>query len=314
MTGMTGVIDVNGGKVQDTPWWVDPAARIIQRLPAGRYRVMNWIGRRGGDPFWARMPADFGALCFQCDLRDGIMREVCLTGRYEPQETALLQQILQPGMTFVDVGANWGYFTLCAAHLVGRTGRVLSIEVDPRACRTLKASVARNNLHSVTVLEMAASDGPGVLRLHEYEGRANESGNFGLIDAAAGGSPRREYEVTASPIDDVLDRAGIEHVDLLKMDIEGAEGRALAGLQRALADRRIKFLILEMHPEYLRNQGTSAEQIVADLRAYGYRAWKIDHSASAHRRIASGRMDITSVLTPLAETRDLGSWPHLLWA
>ena len=54
------------------------------------------------------MPADFGACCFQCDLRDGIMREVCLTGRYEPQETALLQQILQPGMTFVDVGANWG--------------------------------------------------------------------------------------------------------------------------------------------------------------------------------------------------------------
>jgi tRNA G37 N-methylase Trm5 len=118
---------------------------------------MNWIGRRGADPFWARLPAELGSLFFRCDLRDGIMREVCLTGRYEPQETALLQRILRPGMTFVDVGANWGYFTLCGAHLVGRTGRVVSIEVDPRACRTLKANVKRNMLESVTVLEVAAA-------------------------------------------------------------------------------------------------------------------------------------------------------------
>ena len=196
------------GELQSTPWWVDPAAGLIRRLPAGRYRVMNWIGRRGADPFWARLPAELGSQFFRCDLRDGIMREVCLTGRYEPQETALLQQILRPGMTFVDIGANWGYFTLCAAHLVGRTGRVVSIEVDPRACRTLKANVERNRLESVTILEMAASDAPGVLRLREYEGHANDSGNFGLVGAEAIGDRRRQFDVTAAPIDDVLDRRG----------------------------------------------------------------------------------------------------------
>jgi FkbM family methyltransferase len=203
---------------------------------------------------------------------------------------------------------------LCAAHLVGRAGRVVSIEADPRACRTLKANIRRNALESVTVLEMAASDAPGVLRLREYEGRANDSGNFGLVDAEAAGNPCRQFEVTASPIDDVLDRAGIDQVDLLKMDIEGAEGRALTGLRRALADRRIKFLVLEVHPEYLKGQGTSAVRIAAALRGYGYRAWKIDHSPSAHRRVASGDMDITTVLTPFAESDDLGPWPHLLWA
>jgi FkbM family methyltransferase len=308
---------MNGGvdkELRSTPWWVDPAAGLIQRLPRGRYRVMNWIARRGADPFWARMPAELGSLFFRCDLRDQIMREVCLTGRYEPQETALLQHILRPGMTFVDVGANWGYFTMCAAHLVGRTGRVVSIEVDPRACGTLKANIERNKLESVTVLEMAASDAPGVLRLHEYEPGANDSGNFGLIGGDAIMNPHRVFDVAASPIDDVLDRAGIEQVDLLKMDIEGAEGRALTGLRRALAARRIKFLVLEVHPEYLRDQGTSLKRVVADLRGFGYRAWKIDHSPSAHRRIASGEMDVTSVLTPLGETDDLGPWPHLLWA
>ena len=311
---MSAMTNMANGDLQSTPWWVDPAAGLIQRLPAGRYRLMNWIARRGADPFWARMPADLGSLFFRCDLRDRIMREVCLTGRYEPQETALLQQILRPGMTFVDVGANWGYFTLCAAHQVGRAGRVLSIEVDPRACRTLKANVARNTLKAVTILEMAASDAPGVLRLHEYERGANESGNYGLIGADAVGNPQRQFDVAASPIDDVLDRAGIEQVELLKMDIEGAEGRALAGLRRTLADRRIKYLILELHPQYLREQGTCAERIVADLRGYGYRAWKIDHSPAAHRRMASGDMDVTSILTPLGEACDLGPWPHLLWA
>lgn len=56
---------------------------------------------------------------------------------------------------------------------------------------------------------------------HEYERGANESGNFGLIGAEATGNPHRQFDVTASPIDNVLDRAGIGQVDLLKMDIAG---------------------------------------------------------------------------------------------
>src|SRR5512142_2823283 len=115
------------------PLWIRAAAAMIRRLPAGRYRAAHWIGRRVREPFWAALPADLGSLQFHCDLRDGLMREACLTGRYEPQETALLGRLLAPGMTFVDVGANWGYFTLVGAHLVGRAGRVISVEADPRA-------------------------------------------------------------------------------------------------------------------------------------------------------------------------------------
>ena len=131
---------------------------------------------------------------------------------------------------------------------------------------------------------------------------------------AAGGSPRREYEVTASPIDDVLDRAGIEQVDLLKMDIEGAEGRAFAGLQRALADRRIKFLILEMHPNIFGIKARPREQSSPIFEAMDI---ALGRSITPRRLTGASpqdEMDITSVLTPLGETRDLGSWPHLLWA
>jgi hypothetical protein len=90
------------------PFWVMAAAQLIRALPAGRYRAMNLVARRRTGAFWGRMPADAGGLLFRCDLRDLMMREVCFTGRYEPQETALLKALLGPGLTFVDVGANWG--------------------------------------------------------------------------------------------------------------------------------------------------------------------------------------------------------------
>ena len=71
-----------------TPIWISAAAAVIRRLPAGRIRAMNWVGGRQLDPFWTKLPPDLGSLSFRCDLRDGLMREVCFTGRYEPQETA----------------------------------------------------------------------------------------------------------------------------------------------------------------------------------------------------------------------------------
>jgi FkbM family methyltransferase len=274
---------------------------------------MNWIGERHANPFWARMPAELGSSFFLCQLRDRIMREVCLTGRYEPQETALLQQILRAGMVFVDVGANWGYFTLAAAHLVGPAGRVISVEVDPRACQALRGNVARNALDFVSVFEMAASDAPGTLRMQEYETGANDSGNFGLTRTTTVVEHGRQFEVEARPLDDLLDEAGIDQVDLLKMDIEGAESRALAGLSRSLSRRRVHRVLLEVHPQHLRDQGSSAERVIADLRRHGYRPWKIDHSASVYRRVAAGQMDVTSALTPLTDLDDLGPWPHLLW-
>ncbi|HEV3140414.1 MAG TPA: FkbM family methyltransferase, partial [Vicinamibacterales bacterium] len=189
--------------LRGAPIWIDAAASVIRHLPAGRYRAMNLVARWAREPFWARLPDDLGGLEFRCDLRDALMREACLTGRYEPQETAILQHLLRPGMTFVDVGANWGYFTLVGAFLVGPTGRAVSIEADPRACRTVQSNLDRNRLAFVALHNIAASDAAGTLRLHQYEPRAGESGNFGVGRATnpAGG---RTFDVPARPLDDVL--------------------------------------------------------------------------------------------------------------
>ncbi len=295
------------------PFWVSAASRLIPRLPAGRYRAMNFVASRRVEPFWTELPPDLGALEYRCNLADALMREVCLTGRYEPQETALVRRLLHAGATFVDVGANWGYFTLVGAHQTGAAGRVVSIEADPRACRTIAANVARNRLTHVTVVECAASDADASLVFGEYQPGADRSGNFGFAQTSTirEGSPR--HHVRARRLDDVLDEAGVREVDVLKMDIEGGEARALAGLERRLRGGAVRWILLELHPRHLLDLGSSSDQVVACLRHHGFHASLIDHSPRAHRRAAAGRLDAFDVLSPLAAGADLGPWPHVLF-
>jgi len=275
---------------------------------------MNWIGRRRIDPFWMRLPADLGALTYACDLRDGLMREACLTGRYEPQETAILRHLLGPGMTFVDVGANWGYFTLVAAHLVGPSGRVLSVEADPRACRAVRANVDKNRLMTVQLFNIAASDATGRLWFQEYEHEARDSGNFGVAQSTSITEEGRRLEVAARALDDLLDEAGVDRVNVMKMDIEGGEAKAIAGLSRRLSSHHIDYVSMELHPYHLRDLGTSVGAVIAAMRGHGYKPWNIDHSPAAHRASASARLDMSAMLAPLPDgADDLGNWPHLLW-
>jgi hypothetical protein len=125
------------------PLWVSLSASAIRTLPFGRYHLANVLARFSPGPFRAHLPSDLGGAAFVCDLQDTISREVCFTGRYEPQETQLALRLLKPGMSVVDVGANWGYFSLVSAHCVGPTGRVLSLEPHPRLSSMLAENVVR---------------------------------------------------------------------------------------------------------------------------------------------------------------------------
>jgi FkbM family methyltransferase len=302
---------VTDAPLRSAPRWIGAAAAVIRRLPAGRHRAMTLVARLAPAPFWARLPRDLGDVEFRCDLRDALMREACLTGRYEPHETAILKHVLRPGMTFVDVGANWGYFTLAGAFLVGPTGRVVSVEADPRACWTVQSNLDRNAQANVALHNIAAFDAIGTLHLHSYEPRARESGNFGVGRATnpAGG---RAFDIPARPIDDVLDEHRLDRIDLLKMDIEGGEASALAGLNRRLDAGRIDRILLEIHPHELAQLGSSVDHVLAHLRSRRYAGWKIDHTRAPHAAAATGRMDARSLLTPLGDG-PLGDWPHVLW-
>lgn len=295
------------------PAWVRLAATAIRLSPGGRYRAMNRLCRRPPSPFLMTLPDELGGYSYTCDLRDSIAREVCFTGRYEPQDTALLRQLLKPGMTFVDVGANWGYFTLLAAHLVGAGGRVLSLEPDPRLYKILSGNIDRNRLRHVSAHCVAASDRNGTLTLAGFD---EGGGNFGLsrvVEEKPDGVGR--FSVAARPLDALLEEhGGFPNVDVLKMDIEGAEDLALQGMRAGLVRRRYKCVLLELHPTLLAERSRSVGEVVDVLTDAGYRGWRIDHTPAATRRAAySSAPRAGEFLRELRRDEQLESWPHLLW-
>jgi FkbM family methyltransferase len=303
---------LNESELRSAPAWVRLAASVISQLPVGRYRAMNRLCRKPPPAFLMRLPEELGGYLFHCDLRDGISREVCFTGHYEPQVTALVRAILKPGMNFVDVGANWGYFTLLAANLVGPGGRVLGLEPDPRLFKILQENVRRSELDQVTVLPLAAADKAGVLTLAGYDEREE---NFGLSRIIAKSSDSQlTFQVSADTLDHVFAEHEMTAIDLLKMDIEGAEVFAFAGLIDSLAARRVKRLLLELHPRQLAEHGSHASAIIKQLHEAGYRAWTIDHSPAALRRAAYGGGESTNAwLHPFIAAAELDAWPHQLW-
>ncbi|HEX8694927.1 MAG TPA: FkbM family methyltransferase [Longimicrobium sp.] len=297
------------GALGEAPGWLRAAARVVRRLPAGRYRAMNALPR--DHRFAARLPREAGGWRFACDLRDVTAREAFFTGRYGPQETALLGALLRPGATFVDVGANWGYFTLLAAHRVGPAGRVVALEPDPRLFALLRANLAANGIGWAAALPVAAADRAGTLTL---AGHDPAGGNWGLSSLVAGAAGAERFEVEGRAIDGVLDELGTERVDLLKMDIEGAEELALVGMAAGLARGRYRRVLVELHPGLHPRGAALADDVAAAFARAGYRGWSLDHSPAATRRAAYARRpDARALLRPLGASAG-DPWPHQLWA
>jgi FkbM family methyltransferase len=299
---------IDRGELQPPPRWLRAAAVVVRALPAGRYRASALLSRSRRPPFRARMPAASGGASFHCDLRDEIAREVFFTGSYGPAETALLRAVLRPGATCVDVGANWGYFTLLAAHLVGPGGRVVALEPDPRVAARLRANVQANALGHVAVRQLAASDGDGTARLSGYD---EDGSNWGLSSLASTVGPR-SFDVDTRPLDDVLDDTAAGDVDLVKIDVEGAELHVLRGMRRGLAAGRYRAVLLELHPTIL--DTAALREATRTLTDAGFTAWRLDHHPAAVRRAAYARdVDVSELLQPPADD-DADPWPHLYLA
>lgn len=289
---------MSGPEISPAPRWVGVACAVCRNLPRGRYRMAAWLPR-SPDRFLARLPRRLGGAAFECDLRDDISRQACFCGVYAAGETEAVRSLLPTGAVFVDVGANWGYFSLIAASRVGTDGRVLALEPDPRLLTMLQANIRHNGFGQVTALGVAAADRQREVELVGFDW---STGNFGLSRIAGpretGRGPR--FAVPADSLEQILGRHRVESVDLLKMDIEGAESFALEGLRPMLKTSRIRRLLIELHPDQLAAFGTDPEHVVEPLLAAGYRGYEID----ARR---TGRP------VPLASARALDPWPHQLW-
>jgi FkbM family methyltransferase len=180
-------------------------------------------------------------------------------GRYERKKVVALQRLLEPGMTFVDAGSNKGDFALIAARVMNDQGRVLAFEPAPENCRWIGASVELNGYRSITVFELALSDREGRVPLYIGEW----SGWHSLEPRR---TPQESIEVEAHTLDAVLSGTGDPHVDVMKIDVEGAELALLRGAERTLGDERLFAVLVEVHPDF----GVDTAEVCDLLAGYGF--------------------------------------------
>lgn len=286
---------------------------LTRRAPFGRYRLMFWFCSKWNPPaFIAKLPGSKTDLLFECDHRNFIAREVYFTGLYEPQEIFLLKMTLKSSDVCVDVGSNWGFFALWAAELVGPSGKVLAIEADPRIYQTLEHNCTMNSLSNLVPLHIAISSERGKLRLVGFN---DEHDNWGTshLDFTNELSSNR-FEVDSSSLDEVLDDQGVERVDLLKMDIEGAEVQALIGMKRGLSSGRYRKILLELHPNAIKSQGFNIPTTLKPLIDSGYRGLKIRHSQADIRKIAYSRHPrVEDMIAPIDLREESEPWAHQIW-
>jgi FkbM family methyltransferase len=170
-----------------------------------------------------------------------------LTGDAEPEVQEALAELLKPGQTVYDVGANIGFFTILCSRLVGPSGRVYAFEPIPRNLATLKRNIALNGLTNVVVVEMALSSSSGTAEMFVSPWSAFHSLNVeGASKQDNHGPDAGEIVVQTVTLDEFVRDDGVHAPDLVKIDVEGAELIVLAGMRETL--RTLKPLVLcELH-------------------------------------------------------------------
>lgn len=166
-----------------------------------------------------------------------------LEEKYERDTVTLFKQIIKPGIIIVDIGAHIGYFTRMFSRLTGLNGKVYAFEADPENFSLLKKNTA--HLENVKLFPVAVSDQVGSINFFHSNDKTG-------CHSTIGADFRQEkFTVPAVDLDSFLAKEGVAKIDLIKMDIEGGETKALAGMKKILSENSDIKLLTEFNPECL---------------------------------------------------------------
>ena len=205
-------------------------------------------------------------------------RDISLTphllrqGCWEPDVTRFFLRVVKPGMRVVEVGANVGYYTLLACSRVGPTGSVTAFEANPATTALARRSLLVNGFRDrARIIGMAVTDAPGTVILHRLEQRQGDSSLFDFSDEqlAFAGDRMTKLEVPATSLDAFFEKG--ETIDLIRMDVEGAEPLVFDGMHRILEQNPRMKIMLEFFPERIQRSGRQPAKFLESIAGMGFR-------------------------------------------
>jgi FkbM family methyltransferase len=191
----------------------------------------------------------------------------------EPGTGDVLRRLVQPGMTVADVGANIGLLTLLMAWATGPEGKVVAFEPEAIPRSNLEKMKHLNGLSWVEVRDQAVGEKAGRLTFHVSD-IIGHSSLYALPEA----EEARTVEVEVVRLDDV---APAKRMDVVKIDVEGAELDVLAGMSGVIAKNPDLAIVAEFGPEHLKRVGQTPAQWFKAFADAGFKAYIIDEATSA---------------------------------
>lgn len=199
-----------------------------------------------------------------------------VVGAYEPETTKLFDVVVKDGQTIIDIGADYGYFSLLSAKLVGSNGKVFAFEPYAERCEQyLRKNIALNNFQNIEVMQKAASNSAGKNKYFA------DSRSLFDINATPTNECGATEDVESVRLDDFF-RDYSRPIDLIKIDVEGGEMNVLKGAYDILERNKSIKLILEIHPQVMQKVGVSPANLLSLLRNHKFILYWINEDGSVN--------------------------------
>jgi len=257
------------------PFWLKLLGQLSRNIP-NFYKIKDklmWIlmPKVRGKNYRTIIRYDLGQKIL-LHLDDWIPIQLFWMGVYyvERKHTEHFKKLIKPGDIVIDVGANIGYYTLMAAARVGKRGHVYAFEPASHTFKILQKNIQINGFTNVSLYNLAISNEEGYVELYLSDSINTGATSITVPELFSG----KVEKVRCITIDNFLNKENIKKVDLIKIDVEGAEPKVLRGMNKLLSEQNPKILI-EINEERLRSAGHSKDYIYEFLASKGYKAYDI---------------------------------------
>jgi FkbM family methyltransferase len=213
---------------------------------------------------------------------DAVYESFLNDGYYEQREQTFCASFVRPGMTVFDVGASHGYYTLLFAKLVG-DGSVHAFEPEEWNFHRLSTNLALNGFENVVTQRAAIFERSGEVELNVFPHELYGWHTLGTPEMEVDGRralPVERQTVPGVTLDDYCEQHGIERIDLLKLDVEGAELEALRGAGRLLREGRIGCIVFEVSQAMVKGMNHDPAEIFDLVRGTGLTIHKLEEDGT----------------------------------